>query len=274
MKRAYRDRVAVVTGGASGIGRALGEGLAAHGARVVLADLDGDGAAAAAAAITAADRRARAATVDVADENQVTALIHGVIEREGRLDYLFNNAGIVIAGKSHELEPEDWRRVLDVDLDGVVHGVAAAYPAMIRQGHGHIVNTASLAGLVPAPGLSSYAAAKHAVVGLSTSLRAEAAAFGVKVSVVCPGMIATPIVEHAEIKNEERLSLSRRQLIELSPFRPYPVAKAARIILRGVARNRALILITPHARLLWWLYRLSPTLALTYWRRLARIGPP
>jgi len=160
------SRVAIVTGGASGIGRALGAALVARGDRVVLADV--------AAAAEVADQlnaagpgAATAAAVDVRDAAAVAHLVTETAEVHGQLDLMFNNAGIRMGGPVEELTVAHWRRAIEVNLLGVVHGVAAAYPLMLRQGHGHIVNTASLAGLVPMPGAAPYTASKAAVVGLS-----------------------------------------------------------------------------------------------------------
>ena len=140
---------------------------------------------------------ATAAVVDVRDASGFQKLVDDTAAEHGRLDYLFNNAGIGIAGEERDVSLEDWNTVLDVDLHGVVHGVRAAYALMVKQGHGHIVNTASLAGLLPSPGLVPYAMTKHGVVGLSLSLRAEAAEHGVRVTAVCPGVVDTPILTRA-----------------------------------------------------------------------------
>ena len=129
----------------------------------------------------------RAERVDVTDAVAVQRLVDGTVAREGRLDLLFNNAGIAVFADARDTSLEDWNRLIDVNLRGVVHGVAAAYPLMVRQGSGHIVNTASAAGLLPSPANIAYAATKHAVVGLSLTLRAEAVHHGVGVSVICPG---------------------------------------------------------------------------------------
>ncbi|HEX3947790.1 MAG TPA: SDR family NAD(P)-dependent oxidoreductase, partial [Acidimicrobiales bacterium] len=142
----FDGQIALVTGGASGIGRALGAALAARDTTVVLADLDGPGARRVAGELGGS---AEGAVLDVTDAEAVEALVRSVADRHGRIDLLFNNAGIGAGGPAETLSLADWRRVIDVDLYGVVHGVAAAYPLMVRQGSGHIVNTASLAGLVP-----------------------------------------------------------------------------------------------------------------------------
>lgn len=251
----FQNAVVIVTGGASGIGRAVCLALAQRGAKVVIvADLNLAGAQDVAGAIAPAGR---AAQLDVTDAAAVKALIEGTAKEHGRLDFLFNNAGIGILCEAQDVPLADWRRVLDVNLNGVVHGVAAAYPIMVRQHSGHIVNTASLAGLTASPWLVSYAASKFAVVGLSLSLRAEGAVFGVRVSAVCPGFIHTPLFYnlemHTDIDRERALALIMH--IAMSPER------CAKTILDGVARNRGLIVATAHAKLLYWVQRMSPWLA-------------
>jgi len=246
----FAEKVAIVTGGASGIGRALGAALAGRGGRVVLADINQTQAQEAAAEIGG-----DAAALDVRDAAAVDALLDRTAKTYGRVDFLFNNAGIAVLGEARQTSLADWSALVDINLRGVIHGIAAAYPLMIRQGSGHIVNTASVAGLIPTPGAVGYAATKHAVVGLSTSLRQEACAFGVKVSVVCPGFIDTPIKHSAKLLNTDSETLLRSM-----PVRLYPADSCARDILRGVARNRAVIPITGGAGLVWRLYRLAPGL--------------
>jgi len=169
-------RIAIVTGAASGIGQALAGALVARGDTVVVADVDKDGAERIAGDLSErGPGAATAAVVDVRDADAVQALVDQTRDRHGRLDLMVNNAGIAVGGDCRELLLAHWDRVIDVNLRGVVHGVQAAYPVMVEQGSGHIVNTASLAGLLPSPGATPYAMAKHGVVGLSLSLRAEAA---------------------------------------------------------------------------------------------------
>ena len=250
---AFQGKIAIITGGASGIGKALCEVLAQRGAEVVVADIDLPRAQAVAGAISAAGGRARAAALDVCDAGAFRALVEDVARTSGRLDYLFNNAGIAVNGDVRDVTLGDWQRVIDVDVNGVIHGVAAAYPIMVAQRSGHIVNTASLAGLIPAPGITSYCAAKHAVVGLSRGLRAEGADLGVKVSVVCPGFIDTPILRESRYVN-----LDKEGLLSLIPVKPITPETCARAILNGVSRNEATIVVTWHAKLLWMAQRLFP----------------
>src|SRR6266851_10472536 len=192
----HSPRVSIVTGGASGIGRALSAALVERGGCVVIADLDETGAAQAVEELSVAGPGTLvAASLDVREAHAVAELVQRTHREQGRLDMLFNNAGIGVGGYAQELGLEHWERAIDVNLRGVVHGVHAAYPLMIEQGQGHIINTASMAGLVPSPGLTPYAMTKHAVVGLSLSLRVEAAAYGVRVTAVCPGVVETPILD-------------------------------------------------------------------------------
>ena len=175
---AFAGRTALVTGGASGIGRALGAELAAHGARVVLADIDGDAVSAAAhelAPRTGQSRFGRWSPPRHANEAAFRSLVDEIIATRGGIDLLFNNAGITMGGPTHELTGAHWDRIVDVNIRGVVNGVLAVYPSMVEQGHGHIVNTASAAGLAPPPFVTPYAMTKQAVIGLSTALRPEAA---------------------------------------------------------------------------------------------------
>jgi NAD(P)-dependent dehydrogenase (short-subunit alcohol dehydrogenase family) len=273
------SRVAIVTGGASGIGRALGAALVRRGDRVVLADVDGEAAAAVAEQLTAAGPGvATAAAVDVREADAVASLVSGTAERHGRLDLLFNNAGLGIGGAAEELDLAHWDRAIDVNLRGVVHGVHAAYPLMLRQGYGHIVNTASLAGLLPMPGSAPYATTKWAVVGLSLSLRAEGAARGVRVSVVCPSGVDTPILDKGMPADLPRVPSveavdARAMITRLSGGRLYSADTLAGDVLRGVDRNRPVIVAPRQARVMWRLMRLSPSLVLRVLAAAATRGP-
>jgi len=140
----FHNKIVIVTGGASGIGKGLCERLAQAGATVMVADINLAGAQQVAAAIGAS---AHAAQVDVTDAAAVEALVQQTITTHGRLDYIFNNAGICYVGETLDMSTEQWRRIVDVNLLGVVYGTMAAYRVMVQQGHGHIVNSASLAGL-------------------------------------------------------------------------------------------------------------------------------
>lgn len=153
------------------------------------------------------------------------------------------------------MSAEDFHWMLDVNVRGVIHGVLAAYPVMIRQGHGHIINTASLAGLTSTPMMAGYSASKHAVVGLSRGLQVEAKPYGILVSVVCPGIIQTPMIAANRI-----VGLDREQLNENMPMTPYDVDQCAADVLRGVLRKQHLIIVTGVGKLAWWIFRYLPGL--------------
>lgn len=259
----FAGKSAIVTGGASGIGRALGAALTAAGATVVLADIDGSGAASAASAMTAADGRGSVTSceLDVRDPAAVRALVDDVADRHGTLDLLFNNAGISMGGPTHELTTAHWDRIIDINIRGVVNGVVAAYPRMVEQGSGHIVNTASGAGLAAPPLVVPYATTKHAVVGLSMGLRPEAALRGVRVGVLCPGAVETPILDRpppADLPPTASEPVSARRYLATVRQRPMPVDEFARRALIAVARNRSIIVVPRRAKTLWYLERISP----------------
>jgi NAD(P)-dependent dehydrogenase (short-subunit alcohol dehydrogenase family) len=254
-------RIAIITGAASGIGQALASALVARGDTVVVADIDGAGAGRVAGELA---RRgpgtATPAVVDVRDAGAVQALVEQARDQYGRLDLMVNNAGVGVGGETQELLLAHWNRVIDVNLRGVVHGVQAAYPVMVGQGSGHIVNTASLAGLVPTPGLTPYAMTKHAVVGLSLSLRAEAAGLGVRVTAVCPGVVDTPILDRGAPDDlpQPALSADTREFFRRVQPRFYSADRLAQDIVRGIDRNTALVIAPASARVAWYLWRYAP----------------
>jgi len=258
--RTYRDAVAVVTGGASGLGAAFAEQLASQGAMVVIADRQLERAQQHAEQICQRGGQATAVELDVRDAAAFDALLEQVISQHGRLDYLFNNAGVAHSGEAKLYGLGDWHDVFAVNLAGIANGIQAAYPRMIAQGFGHIVNTASIAGLVPSPGLVSYSATKHAVVGLSNSLRCEAVAYGVRVSVVCPGFLRTPILEGGAFGRMVQPIPTPMADRLWKRLRPAEASACAAHALRCVRRNRAIIVYPLRWRMLWWLTRLSPSL--------------
>jgi NAD(P)-dependent dehydrogenase (short-subunit alcohol dehydrogenase family) len=194
----FRDKVAVVTGAASGIGFAMAERFATAGMKVVLADLEPDALETAHRALSAKGAEVVGMHTDVSSGAHMDALAHQVVAQFGKVHVLCNNAGVSVGGPMWEHTEDDWEWVLGVNLWGVIHGIRVFVPLMIRQGEpAHVVNTASLAGLSSNPFLGVYNATKHAVVTLSETLAQELAMVGapVKVSVLCPGFVQTRIAD-------------------------------------------------------------------------------
>jgi NAD(P)-dependent dehydrogenase (short-subunit alcohol dehydrogenase family) len=247
---------AIVTGAGSGIGAALCRALVAAGANVVCTDVDGAAAAHTAEGLHGPGA-ASSATLDVTDAAAIAAAVAEVVTRTGRLDLMFNNAGIAWGGDTELLTLDQWNAIIDVNIRGVVHGVAAAYPVMLRQGYGHIVNTASMAGLTAAGQITSYVMTKHAVVGLSLALRSEAVSRGVGVLAVCPSAVETPILDKGAVGGfVGRDYYLRGQGVKTA----YDPDRLARDTLKAVERNKALLVVPRRAHASWMFARLAPGL--------------
>lgn len=248
----FSGKVAIVTGAASGIGRGLCEVLLDQGAIVHATDIRID----ALAGLASGAGELSTAQLDVTRALDVAELVRRVANERGRLDLIFNNAGIGVVGDFRLIDLDDVRRITDVNLWGVVYGTKAAYEVMAEQGHGHIVNIASSAGVMPVPMQTSYAMTKHAVVGFSRSLRIEAATCGVKVSAVLPGLVRTGFFEAATVVGD----YDYQQEMEDVPVRPIAARRAGELILAGVRANRELIAFPTSNRLILWLVRHFPAL--------------
>lgn len=253
-----RGQVVLVTGAGSGLGRALSEYAAGHGAIVVASDLDLDSAEQTIHRVLERGGSGLALRTDVGSEPEVQAMVQTAHETFGRVDMLINNAGIAINGEFQDISDQDWRRVMDVNFWGVIYGCRAAYPIMMAQGSGHLVNVSSLAGLMPGGLMSAYGASKHAVVGFSTNLRSEARQYGIKVTALCPGYLETPM--HASATNvtdyvaEHDLEYRRRD-------RAWPTAEATvDHMMRGVLRDESVVVSPPAQVPFWWVYRVMPEL--------------
>ena len=254
--RAFAGKHAIVTGAGSGIGAALCRALVAAGADVVCTDVDGAAAARTAQSLTGPGS-ATSAILDVTDPAAVKAAVDAVVARAGRLDLMFNNAGIAWGGDTELLTLEQWNAIIDVNIRGVVHGVTAAYPVMLRQGHGYIINTASMAGLTAAGQITSYVMTKHAIVGLSLALRSEAAAHGVGVLAVCPSAIETPLLDKGAIGGFD----GRNYFLQGNRSKgAYPADRLAQDTLNAVSRNKALLVRPRSAHGQWLFARLAPGL--------------
>ncbi|MFG3266928.1 SDR family oxidoreductase [Streptomyces bobili] len=273
----YADRfggqLVLVTGAGSGIGRATAFAFAEAGARVIAVDRDAETASQTAElsrALGALD--AWAETVDVSDEQAMEKLAAKVLAEHGVVDVLVNNAGIGMSGSFLETTPEDWRKVLDVNLWGVIHGCRLFGRQMADRGQGgHIVNTASAAAFQPSKSLPAYSASKAAVLMLSECLRAELAGRDIGVTAVCPGLVNTNITSTAAFVGVDAEEEKRRQKrsARMYGLRNYPPEKVASAIMRAVVRNEAVVPITPEAKASHALSRFAPGVL----RRLARVEP-
>lgn len=254
----FQNRLALVTGAGSGIGRATALALGRQGARVVLCDRDTRALAETADCMASADAVAALEGVDVSDWQAMQGLAERVHDRLGPLDILVNNAGVGAAGDFLSTPIEDWHWVMGVNLMGVVHGCKAFGERMAEAGQGHIVNVASAAGFMAPPDMSAYAASKHAVMGLSESLRLEMAAHGIGVSVICPGVINTNIVANTRMHGQ--MAEAQGKLVKFYQRRNYGPERVAEAILDAIRHNRAVVPVSPEA---WAMYagkRLTPSL--------------
>ena len=274
----YADRfggqLVLVTGAGSGIGRATAYAFAEAGARVVAVDRDAE------AAIRTAEMsrligapEAWAETVDVSDEQAMEKLAAKVATEYGVVDVLVNNAGIGLSGSFFDTTCEDWKKVLDVNLWGVIHGCRLFGKQMAERGQGgHIVNTASAAAYQPSKALPAYSTSKAAVLMLSECLRAELAGQGIGVTAICPGLVNTNITSTAHFAGVDAEEEKRRQKksARLYGLRNYPPEKVADAILRAVVRDEAVVPVTPEARGSYLMSRFTPRAL----RRIARLEPP
>ncbi|MCX5438360.1 MULTISPECIES: SDR family oxidoreductase [unclassified Streptomyces] len=270
----FGGQLVLVTGAGSGIGRATAFAFAEAGARVVAVDRDTESATRTAemAQLIGAPQ-AWAETVDVADEQAMEKLAEKVAAEYGIVDVLVNNAGIGLSGSFFDTTPEDWKKVLDVNLWGVIHGCRLFGKQMAERGQGgHIVNTASAAAFQPSKALPAYSTSKAAVLMLSECLRAELAGQGIGVSAICPGLVNTNITATARFAGVDAEEEKRRQKksSRLYGLRNYPPEKVADAILTAVVRNQAVVPVTPEARGAHLMSRFTPKAL----RAVARLEPP
>ncbi|MFF8879466.1 SDR family oxidoreductase [Streptomyces flaveolus] len=270
----FGGQLVLVTGAGSGIGRATAVAFAEAGARVVAVDRDAESAARTAElSRLIGARQAWAETADVSDEQSMEKLAAKVAAEYGVVDVLVNNAGIGLSGSFFETTPEDWKKVLDVNLWGVIHGCRLFGRQMAERGQGgHIVNTASAAAFLPSRVLPAYSTSKAAVLMLSECLRAELAGQGIGVTAICPGIVNTNITSTARFAGVDAGEEKRRQQRSALLYgkRNYPPEKVADAILEAVVHDRAVVPVTPEARGAHLLSRFLPRAS----RRLARVSPP
>lgn len=248
----WEGKTALVTGAGTGIGKAVSQELARRGATVYVTALTLEEAQSVVDEISAAGGEALAARVDVTVHEEVHGAIDQVIANHGRLDLMMNNAGLLYVGEYLEMDEDIIEKLVQVNVTGVMIGTLYAYRQMKRQGGGLIVNVASQGGLMPVATMAAYSATKHAVLGLSESVAGEAAAFGVDVKTVCPGNVASEMLERAE-----KRGITTGGILDALPTK-MPTELAAKIIVDGLDSGKARIIFPWYARLLWRLVRLWP----------------
>lgn len=259
--RDFTNKLVLVTGAGSGIGRATALAFARRGARLALVDLREEGVLETAARARDGGREASAHLVDVSDADAVMALASRIEAEHGVVDVLVNNAGIGAAGRFLDTRLETFRRVMDVNLMGVVHGCRAFLPSMVARGQGgHVVNTASLAGYVAAAEMPAYATSKFAVVGFSESLRADMARHGIGVTAICPGIIDTDIVRTTVFEGVPEERAARGRIESFYRRRGYGPDRVAENLIAAVEANTALRPISPESWAMYYAKRLVPGL--------------
>jgi NAD(P)-dependent dehydrogenase (short-subunit alcohol dehydrogenase family) len=253
--RTLADRVAVVTGAGSGIGRAVAGELVARGCHVALVDLDAAALDATAAALARSGRRVSTHVVDVAARDAMRALPDAVLAEHGRVHVLVNNAGVAIDGRFEDLALEDVQWLVDINLWGVIHGCKFFLPHLRREPEAHIVNVSSLLGLIGVPENSAYCATKFAVRGFSESLAEELAGTGVRVTCVHPGGVRTNIVRRARVRDASR----RRALVDdFDRVARMTPETAARRIVAAIERDASRVRLGPETVVADWMKRLAP----------------
>ncbi len=257
----FNGKVVVITGAGSGIGRALALELASRGASLALCDIEGEGLRTLAEETGRNGKELFTRVVDVSKAWQVEEFAGEVLKAFGRVDILVNCAGVGMGGFFETLTLEDLEWIINANIWGVLHCCHYFYPKMIEQnGTSYIVNVSSGASLVPLPIMSAYCATKSAVVSFSEVLREEAAARGVRVAAVCPGVVATNIIEHGRIRSKGKSSKDgdfAQKVDEFFKKRGMPPERVAKAILKGIEKNRAIIKVGREVYLGDFVYRLS-----------------
>jgi short-subunit dehydrogenase len=251
----FEGKTVLITGGAAGIGLGLCDAFAARGAIVYAADINEAGLE----ALASKPRGSGSITpvkLDVSQFDDFRNAIARVVKEHGQLDILINNAGIAVAGDFNDTSMDEIERIVNINLWGVIYGTKIAYTQMIEQGHGHILNVSSSGGLMPVPNQAMYSAIKHAVIGLTHSLREEAERKGVQVTAVVPGMVQSDLWDNAiNVKDYDM-----RKNMESTGMKAISARDAAEAILQGIEANQRSIVFPLLNRIIVRLYQMLPGL--------------
>lgn len=256
----FKDKVVVITGAASGIGKATAKAFAREGADLVIADNNAQTLEQAAKEIQATGARVLARQLDVSDKKQVESFAGIVMNERGHVDILVNNAGVGVGGPLLDTSIEDYEWIFSINYWGVLYGLKYFLPHMVGRKYGHVVNIASGAGLCSIPAMSAYCSTKFAVVGLSETLRSEMRRFGIGVSTICPGIINTNIVAQSRMHLQDNIKASHKRLVNFYSRFGWPPERVAKAILSAVRRNRSIVPVGPEAWAQWFTKRISQKL--------------
>lgn len=269
-----KDKIVVITGAASGIGLEMGRAFAAEGSKLVLADINAAGLEGVKKDFEAKGKNVYTKVVDVAKKEQVKDLCDKVYEKFGRADVLCNNAAVAWAGKFEDWTLESWEQIININLWSVIYGCHYFYPRMIKQGGGHIVNTASGAALNPLPMMSAYCTTKFAVEGFSETLRAEAGLHNIGVTSVCPGIVKTNIFLTGKMFSSTTHTQAGDYFKKVDKFyekRNYTPDRVASKVVKAVKKNTAVLLVCPETYLGDLTHRLSRSLSIIQARQALKL---
>lgn len=252
MSKNFQNKSVLITGAATGIGRALSHELANRGATVYVTALTKKEAQIVVDEITSSNGKAIAAKLDVGKFKDIEKMINLVVSEQGQLDLMINNAGVAYVGESFDMQVDTIGKLAHINFTAVNMGAVLAYTQMKKQGFGHILNTASMGGFLPTPGMAVYAATKHGVVGLTTSLAAEGRDFNIVVKASCPGFIKSELMNKSG-----NVSNNMSEYLDLLP-EPIDASIAAKTIINGLGKKPVLIFTPYYAKISYFLNRFIP----------------
>ena len=262
-------KIVIVTGAGSGLGRAIVDYCAHKGAIVVVTDINMTSANETLNRIKEKGGNGAILQVDVSKVEDIEKMIAFTIDKYGRIDFLFNNAGAAINGEFKDITLEHWRKMMDVNFWGIIYACKSIYPIMIKQGEGCIVNVASFAGLMPGGLMTSYSTSKYAAVGFTLNLRSEANQYGIKVIALCPGYLETPMHKSALNVSDYVIEHDKKYRAKNHNW-PKP-EDCINHIIKGVLKNKCIV-ISPRKQIPFlWIYRFFPSLVPWIWSKVIKI---
>lgn len=254
MKNHFKDTVIIIIGGASGIGKSLSNQLAGNAKAIFIVDRNTEAGSKQVNGLRSKSQVSEFIYAEMVNAPEVKKVFETIAKKYGQIDYVFNCAGIFMAGEIRDTPIENWQKVIENNVWAVNNGTHYAYQAMLPFKKGHIINIASAAGLFPVPIMGIYGASKYAIVGLSHELRNEAKVYGIKVSVVCPTIVNTPLYDTAIYNNvNKEKALKARETLQTADT-------AAKKIIKGVIKNKATIHTSFSTKVGWWTYKNIPPL--------------